>query len=196
MKPRIPSRGGRIVAVAAAGLLVGGLLSTGVAQAAAPAVPLPRRGEGKVGGADTSRSDPLAIARKQSDAMARRRVEEAAQGRRRVLRARQPRSARARRGRRVSSSSSSARAPTRCSSCSSSSATSSIPNPLPGPPAGRQHHRRHRPPPQRDPGPRPGGRQQHPVAGRLQRGALPGHVLHPDGEVLRDAVLQPLLGQG
>jgi immune inhibitor A len=60
VKPRIRTRGGRIVAVAAAGLLVGGLMSTGVAQAASPAAataaPSPAGGSAS---ADTSRSDNL-----------------------------------------------------------------------------------------------------------------------------------------
>ncbi len=63
MKPRIPSRGGRIVAVAAAGLLVGGLLSTGVAQAASPAGSAP--GKDKANGSHTP-EHPLPIARKQA----------------------------------------------------------------------------------------------------------------------------------
>ena len=42
------------------------------------------------------------------------------------------------------------------------------------------------------PAPNRDDRQQHPVAGRLQPGALRGHVLQPDGGVLRDPVLGPL----
>ena len=64
MKPRIPSRGGRIVAVAAAGLLVGGLLTTGVAQAAAPSAAA-APGKDKVNGSHTP-EHPLPIARKQA----------------------------------------------------------------------------------------------------------------------------------
>ena len=76
MKPRIPSRGGRIVAVAAAGLLVGGLLTTGVAQAAAPSAAA-APGKDKVNGSHTPKH-PLAIARKQSalkEAAVEKRVE-------------------------------------------------------------------------------------------------------------------------
>ena len=45
------------------------------------------------------------------------------------------------------------------------------------------------------PAARPQRRQQHPVAARLRRGALREHVLHPDGELLRGPVVEPLLGQ-
>ena len=46
---------------------------------------------------------------------------------------------------------------------------------------------------QPDPRARPAHRQLHAVAARLQPGALRGHVLQPDGEVLRAPVLRPLL---
>ena len=65
MKPRIPSRGGRIVAVAAAGLLVGGLLSTGVAQAAAPSAAAAASSKDKANGSHTPKH-PLPIAHKQA----------------------------------------------------------------------------------------------------------------------------------
>ena len=64
MKPRIPSRGGRVVAVAAAGLLVGGLLSTGVAQAAAPSAAA-AAGKDKANGSHTPKH-PLPIAHRQA----------------------------------------------------------------------------------------------------------------------------------
>jgi immune inhibitor A len=65
VKPRIPSRGGRIVAVAAAGLLVGGLLSTGVAQATAPSAAAAASGKDKANGSHTPKH-PLPIAHKQA----------------------------------------------------------------------------------------------------------------------------------
>ena len=75
MKPRIPTRGGRIVAIAAAGLLVGGMLSTGVAQASAPAAAAASTAPGKdKANRSHTPKHPLPIARKQAalkDAAAR-----------------------------------------------------------------------------------------------------------------------------
>ena len=51
--------------------------------------------------------------------------------------------------------------------------------------AGRQHYGRHRAAAQPDPRAGPHRRQLDAVAGRLQPGALRGHVLQPHGEVLR-----------
>ena len=188
MNPLTSSRGGRVLAAAAAGLLVGGLMSAGVAQAAPPTDIGKDKSQAMKGGHVPEH--PLPIAKKKAALSRRPRSNGASRATRRCR-------ARSRRSARASTSSCSGRRPTPSSSSSWSSVTSSTPTRSSrGRPSDGSTDRRHRAAAQRDPRARPQRRQLDAVEEGLRRRALRGHVLQPDGEVLRDAVVEPLLGQG